>query len=304
MRIAGGSSLGNTAISVSSGATLAALPTTSASVSADGTLTIPAGAAFTMNDGAIGTFHLTNTGTALTLGSDSGAAPTLGFDINGFAASDAISVAGAASVLTTGDQIDITPIDSSLANGTYPLITATGGLDGGGGFFFAGNVQTMPLTLGATTYTLTLQNSGTAEQLVVTGGTAAPAVAYWKGSLSGAGAGVWNAVGAGNSTNWATDAGGATDTLEIPGAVTDVVFSVTGGGANLNTTLGADTAIKGLTFTADADASHQVTIGGSNVLLIGSDGLTVAAGSGSIRSARRASCSTRPKPGPTTRPAI
>ena len=138
----------------------------------------------------------------------------------------------------------------------------------------------MPLTLGATTYTLTLQNSATAEQLVVTGGVNAPPVAYWKGSLSGAGAGVWNATGAGGSTNWATTAGGGTDTLEIPGVITDVVFSVTGGGANLDTTLGADTAIKGLTFSADADASHQVTIGGPNTLSIGVNGLTVAAGSG------------------------
>ena len=103
-----------------------------------------------------------------------------------------------------------------------------------------------------------------------------PATAYWKGSLSGS----WSTGGGGSASNWATDASGGTDTLQTPGTSTNVYFSVTGGGSNLNTTLGADFSINSLNFTAAADASHQVTIGGTNTLTIGSGGVTVANGAG------------------------
>ncbi|HKD37047.1 MAG TPA: hypothetical protein VKB78_09610, partial [Pirellulales bacterium] len=76
-------------------------------------------------------------------------------------------------------------------------------------------------------------------------------------------------------TNWTIDSAGTTDTHIAPGASTDVIF-IGGGAANLNTSLGADFSIKGLTFTSSA--TSPVTIGG-NTLTIGTDGLSVQAGS-------------------------
>ncbi len=101
-----------------------------------------------------------------------------------------------------------------------------------------------------------------------------PPTAYWRGSVDG----IWTTdslqTGA---TNWTLDSAGTTDTHIAPGASTDVFF-VAAGAQNLNTTLGADISIKGLTFTSTATA--PVVIAGANTLTIGADGLTVQAGSG------------------------
>ena len=81
------------------------------------------------------------------------------------------------------------------------------------------------------------------------------------------------------SPNWAIT---ATDsqTTGIPSASTDVTFSITGGGANLGTTLGADFEIHSLTV----NDTGAVTIGGSNMLTIsgagGTTGITVNSGAG------------------------
>lgn len=97
---------------------------------------------------------------------------------------------------------------------------------------------------------------------------------YWKGGNSG----IWNDVSPGSS-NWATDATGATPILAAPDPNADVIFSATGA-ANRNTTLGADLSIKSLTVNDPA----AVMIGGSNTLTIGGSsgttGLTVNAGAG------------------------
>lgn len=99
-----------------------------------------------------------------------------------------------------------------------------------------------------------------------------PPTAYWHGTTNG----VWTTDNFQTGvTNWTIDAAGTTDTRIAPGASTDVVF-VASGATNLNTTLGADFSIKGLTFTSTA--TSPVTISG-NTLTIGADGLTVQAGS-------------------------
>jgi hypothetical protein len=99
-----------------------------------------------------------------------------------------------------------------------------------------------------------------------------PPTAYWHGTTDG----VWTTdnlqTGA---TNWTIDAAGTTDTHIAPGASTDVFF-VGSGAMNLNTTLGADFSIKGLTFTSTA--ASPVTISG-NRLTLGADGLAVQVGS-------------------------
>jgi hypothetical protein len=100
-----------------------------------------------------------------------------------------------------------------------------------------------------------------------------PPTAYWRGSVDGN----WTTDNFQTGvTNWTIDSAGTTDTHIAPGASTDVFFTASGA-ANLNTTLGSDFSIKGLTFTSNATSA--VTIGGGNTLTIGADGLTVQAGS-------------------------
>ncbi|HEV3003428.1 MAG TPA: PEP-CTERM sorting domain-containing protein [Pirellulales bacterium] len=100
-----------------------------------------------------------------------------------------------------------------------------------------------------------------------------PPIAYWTGNVNAN----WNTVNqAANATNWATDATGAADADYFPGSPTDVFFTTSSHGANLGTTLAADFSIKGLTFTSDATSA--VTIGGTNKLTLGVDGITVQSG--------------------------
>jgi hypothetical protein len=100
-----------------------------------------------------------------------------------------------------------------------------------------------------------------------------PPTAYWRGTVGGN----WTPADLQTGvTNWTIDSAGTTDTHIAPGASTDVFF-VGAGAQNLNTTLGANFSIKGLTFTSTA--TTPVAIGGSSMLTIGADGVTVQSGS-------------------------
>jgi autotransporter-associated beta strand protein len=101
--------------------------------------------------------------------------------------------------------------------------------------------------------------------------------AYWDGAQNS----VWNTdIGPGNSTNWATAPTGGVDTNQLPGATTDVYFTANSAN-NIDTTLGSDFSIQGLIFTGTGTTagSSSVTIGGTNTLTIGADGISVQAGS-------------------------
>jgi autotransporter-associated beta strand protein len=144
-------SLGNTAITVASGAIFAATlknsparhavnAGTTGAGTAGARLTLKAGSAFTMADGAIGTFNLRqNTsfaGPGLVIGGASGAVVTLGFDIgNAATGTDQIDVTKTASVLASGGKIAIDALagDTSITAGNYNLITTAGGFRGSGG---------------------------------------------------------------------------------------------------------------------------------------------------------------------------
>ncbi len=262
LSLGGGATLGTTAVSVGATGGFAAR-VGSGTASAAGSLSLAAGGTFDMLDGSIGTFNLTGTsGTDLTL-----AGNTLGFDLAG-AGADALTVAGTAAVSGT-NTINIQSAAAVLQNGTYNLIAAAGG-GLGGTFQFANGQATEVLTLGGVPYTLSLANSGTAEQLTVAGAS----TDYWRGNLSTS----W-AAGAGTSTtNWSADPTGASNAT-IPTASTNVIFTVQGGGQNLNTVLGQDFSIASLTFTSDAN--QPVTIGGTNTLTVSGGGITVNASSGS-----------------------
>ena len=102
--------------------------------------------------------------------------------------------------------------------------------------------------------------------------TIVPSAVYWNGGIDTN----WNTIsGASYATNWSTTAAGGTDAHALPGANTDIFFTTSTGGANLNTMLSAPLSIKGLTFTSAA--IHPVSIGGS-ALTIGADGLTLQSG--------------------------
>jgi fibronectin-binding autotransporter adhesin len=257
-----GGSLGTTAITVAANAGFAARIATGTS-STPGTLALASGATFDMLDGAAGTFNLTGTGTDLTL-----AGNTLGFDLAG-SATDLVAVTGAAAVSGT-NTVSIAP-SGAIQNGTYNLITAASGLTGT--FYFANGTTTETITENGSTvpYILTLLNSGTAEQLNVVSGASTD---YWSGSINNA----WNTGSGTTATNWTSDRAG-TIPASVPNSNTNVIFTIAGGGQNLNTVLGQDLTIASLTFTSDA--TQSVTIGGPNNLTINAGGISINSGSGS-----------------------
>jgi T5SS/PEP-CTERM-associated repeat protein/autotransporter-associated beta strand protein len=279
-------SLGNTAIAVASGAMfspiLGATPfSTAVNAGATGagtagaTVTLDPGSIFTMVDGAIGTFNLDQessfASTAFTIGGASGVAPALSFEIgNANKGTDEIAVTRDVSVLATGGRITIDALaaDTSLSSGNYDLITSAGGFSGtgGNGLTLSGTI----ISLSGKTYDLSLAHSTAADE-ILTVTVANPPVEYWSGAVNG----IWSTINEPNDvTNWRTAATGAVDAQQIPGAATDVYFTVNSGAANLNTTLGQNIAIKGLVFTgAGTSATNSVVIGGTNILTIGADGI-------------------------------
>jgi len=98
-------------------------------------------------------------------------------------------------------------------------------------------------------------------------------IGYWKGSTSS----VWNA----NLNNFTEDLAGTTPATLPVSAATEVIFNAVGASNFSNTTLGADTTIKSLTFGSNATAT--VGIGGTNTLTITptspKTGVTVNSGS-------------------------
>jgi fibronectin-binding autotransporter adhesin len=103
-----------------------------------------------------------------------------------------------------------------------------------------------------------------------------PANAYWGGTVDANWSTGSYTTGV---TNWATDAGGATDTHAAPAASTDVFFTTTNAPTYLNSNLDADFSIKGLTFTSTSPSG--VAINGNHTLTLGADGLTLQAGAAS-----------------------
>jgi fibronectin-binding autotransporter adhesin len=160
---------------------------------------------------------------------------------------DSIAANGTATV----SGINTVKLHGRTEPGSYFLITTPAALSGN----FALDTSDVALTGFPTSYSAAV--SGNSYVLTVTG-TATPFTAYWRGDVNS----VWNASISAPNSNWATDNTGAADTGQIPGALTDVLFSATNA-TNTNTTLGADTSIYSLTFE-----SGTATVGGANTLSI------------------------------------
>ena len=146
MRIATGATVGNVAVSVSGTGTFNPQPgsgTLSIGSSGAGTggatLALSSGGAFSMVDGAIGTFNLQQQTSFAGNPALSISGGTLNFDLSSSGADKLAVAAGTASVSGT-NTIGITPVGGSLTSGTYPLISVpAGGL--GGTFQFLGGTE-------------------------------------------------------------------------------------------------------------------------------------------------------------------
>lgn len=184
-----GGSLANTAIAVTGSGTLAVQPASTTAISAGNTATAAAGATlnlggriFDMTDGFVSTFNLvqedTFAGNALTIVTGA----TLMFNL-GTAGTDLLAVTKAAAVSGTVNVTIDTSGAGSLPPGTYNLITAASGLDGGTWQFTDGGTS-QEVTIGANTYDLTLNASATAVSVTVSGSGSGSAYDSWASGLA------------------------------------------------------------------------------------------------------------------------
>ena len=231
-------SLGNTAITVASSAIFAPQPGSGSNSAGTGTaaLTLNSASTFDMTDTAAGTFNLN--GTAAISGA------TLNFDLSS-AGADQLAVAGAASVSGT-NNIGYTAFGASLTVGSYNLITAPSGLDGGAWQLTDGGLVDY-VVVGFTVYQLTLSNTATAVTLTV----AISPPNVWNGGVSSD----WD-----NLNNWSLGV--------VPFAYQLVQI---GNGAPLTyaPAMNAPGSCLGVQFSDNA-----IAISGPNTLTIGSGGIT------------------------------
>ncbi len=268
--VAGGTSLGGSGNGTSTGIIGLTTSATGGTVTVAGGTNAATRGVIDLTDGAIGTLTIRGNSAGagsvtLTIGGSAGNSSALNFDI-GASTTDRLAVLQKMQVNVGGAIINLNPLAGTvLVPGTYPLIT------------FAGDTLTGGYTLGSVTgnggYSYALSHTATAENLIVLA-VPTPATAYWNGAQGPQ----WTTFGAGTSlTNWSVTAAGTANTNQIPGAVTDVFFTIASGAANLTSTLGANFSVKSLNFTA---GSGSATIGGANTLTIGAGGITGAAGAG------------------------
>jgi fibronectin-binding autotransporter adhesin len=276
LALASGGSLGNTNITVNTGARFSPAMGSSIGPVTSGTLLTVTG----------GTLDFTSGGTVTTTGvfslnEPAGSNSTL-LSLNAaalnFAATatgpDVLAINGPASVSGT-NIINISMLGTATASAaTYNLITATSGLTGTFEFSNGSTRETIPYGTG--TISLGLINTDGSEELTINGGATQPLNAYWTNAQ---GTGTWNTGGGGTAgTNFAIDSGGNTDPKALPGNTSNVFFSASTVGGPVTSTLGANFDINSLTFTGSQ--TSPVTITGSNTLQIEGGGITVQFGSG------------------------
>ena len=172
LALVGTGSLGNTLITVASGATFAAKPgagTISAGSIGAGTsgakLILNAGSAFTMADNAVGTFNLQQNASFASAGLVasvlSGNAPSLTFDV-GNGTIDVLNVSNAVTTnLSVPGQLNFAAVTglATLTLGSFPFINASGGL--GTSAFTLGNPT---LVVNFNAYSLSFAGSSATQQ--------------------------------------------------------------------------------------------------------------------------------------------
>ena len=242
--------------------------------------------ALSLQDSQINTLVINSTAAAgttiLTMGSTTAASPSV-FSVDLGSTSD--------QVIVGAGGVDKVTINTNTTEGVLVNVNGLSGLTGATqtilqsantGVFTTGTAGAgTNFALGTTTgnfggYTVALSSTAAGLlQLTETPGIAASSGSafYWTGSQ---GNGSWNSFSGGNAnnSNWSLSASGAPDAQAAPGVLNDVNFSATGA-SNLSTTLGQNQSIKGIIFTTTGGA---VTIGGTNTLTLGVDGITIQAG--------------------------
>ena len=139
----------------------------------------------------------------------------------------------------------------SLSTGSYSLLTTQDPLSG---TFVLDTTNVTPPGF-PVSYSGAIDGN---NYVLTVSGAATPLTAYWHGDVSA----VWNDASAAPNSNWATDSAGTTDAGQIPGAITDVIFS-SATATNTATTLGANFSINSLIFE-----SRTASVGGANTITI------------------------------------
>ncbi|MGV3659502.1 MAG: autotransporter-associated beta strand repeat-containing protein [Prosthecobacter sp.] len=234
-------------------------------------------------------YGFTGAGNKITVGTTTGA--TLGFGIDGgfnsqlnLAAGQTMTVNGS---LTTAIYVNNAPIGGQK----YVLINGTdaGSLQAGGGTF---NLNPVIFNGGSFSYTLQFDSGvnggGLSQWVLIPTAVAAAADTWWKGDLTGLGAGGWSATttsGPGFPSNWDTDQTSGTDAVVPPDSGSIVHFSANGA-ANFATTLGANLTIQELIFHTGNTATTIGSSNGTNTLTLGNatdaSGLTIQAGAADV----------------------
>ena len=267
MNVGGGATL---AVTGSSGNTIGGLVTVSgdSTASAQGTIDLAvAGPTTTV---------LTPSGGLTIGGSSTGSVSLLNFNAS---VADSINLGSGALTGNAGGGV-INIGTTSLNPGTYNLIDygSESGLTPGTNLTVG---PTHPSTL-FTSYTLSLSSTSGAGalQLTVTG-TSVPNAAYWTGGQGGAYN--WGDNNGISSTNWATSSAGTTDTGQLPGKNTDVVFAAsTASSGSLTTNLEQGYTINSLTVLATGPAANSaVVIGGTGSLTLQAQSSATAGQNGS-----------------------
>lgn len=262
------------------------IDTTSAFNASTTSLTVADGAEFALRGTGLSANQVSGfsgSGNVITLGTGTGTS-TLGFRLDGAFNTQLFLATGQTMTVASGTdfQTAVYVDDAPTAGQGYVLINGTdaNSLHAGAGTF---NPNPVVFNGGSFTYALTNETlGGTVDRWVITptAQAAAPDV-WWKGDLTGIGAGVWSASttsGIGFPTNWDDGQNSGTDALVPPDSGSIVHFSATGA-ANFATTLGANLTIQELRFEAGVT---DISVGGANTLTIGntidSAGITMLAG--------------------------
>lgn len=267
LTLAGGSTAGNV-VTVNNGGTLNIAGNHTIGATAANVTINSSGSRGTLSlaDGAVNT--LTLTGGSLTVGGTGTNFSNLNFDLGNPGVSDKI-ITTAFTVNAGGAVFNFSQIaGTEIGAGTYSLI-GFDTMSGAAGL----QVGAIPNSPAGKVASLTLSNTASEILLnVALANVSSTSKAYWTGTESSQ----WNTIN-GGKTNFVENADGTGATDILPDAATDVYFAASTS-ANPTTTLNQNFSVRSLNFTADATSAQ--TIGGRNLLTIGSGGLTVDAASG------------------------
>jgi autotransporter-associated beta strand protein len=267
--------LSNSAVTVYSGGAL-----TGAGGTINGPVTVNGGGLLDFSKDGLtvgGTTTTFNLSGGLALGDSSGLPAGLTFNLNS-TGTDLINASTLSFNSSANATVNVNGI-AAISSGTHTYTLMTYGSES--------NLSGQTFTLGSVppgVYGFSLINSPTSLQLQVVAGNATPITAYWTGNYDSS---TWSGFNSTTvATNFSTNLAGTIDGGQLPGSITDVVFSASPVSSAVNSTLGQNFTINSLTFASGSSVSIN---GSSNTLTIqagasntGSGSLGYAAGTGLV----------------------